>query len=352
MKTKRLFGLDLIRAVAIVLVITIHAFANSYFHTYTINGLNSYILLCLRNICLICVPLFILLTGYLKYNKKLNKDHYKSLKKILIAYVLISIITVIFDITYQHNSFDFNKHILGIFNFTTISYAWYIEMYIGLFLLIPFLNIIYHNLKTKKHKQILIITILFLSSLPYTLYNLKVLNTRIDVLPMYWKEIYIIGYYYIGMYIREYQPKINKILNILLILLVTIIQSLFMYVLAFNSTIEKTLILDYNSIFTFIIGVLIFVLLYDINTNKEVIKKPIEVISNTTLEIYLFSYMFDIITYNYANRGVVDAVSNCYKSFITNVPLVFILSLLSGIVLRYIIKLVSMIFKKRTKTLS
>ena len=352
MKTKRVFGLDLIRSLAVILVVFVHAFANSYFHTYKINGINSYILLCLRNLCLICVPLFILLTGYLKYNKKLNKDHYKSLKKILIAYLLISIITVIFDITYQHHSFDFNKHILGILNFTTISYAWYIEMYIGLFLLIPFLNLIYHNLKTKKHKQILIITILFLSSLPYTLYNLKLLNTRIDVLPMYWKEIYIICYYYIGMYIREYQPKFNKLLNIFLILLVTSIQSLFMYILSFNSTIEKTLMIDYNSIFTFIIAILVFILLYDIKTNKELIKKPIEVISNTALEIYLFSYMFDIITYNYSNRGTIDAISNCYKSFITNVPLVFILSLISGIVIKYLIELVSKLIKKESKALS
>ena len=62
--------------------------------------------------------------------------------------------------------------------------------------------------------------------------------------------------------------------------------------------------------------------------------------------------MFDIITYNYANRGVVDAVSNCYKSFITNVPLVFMLSLISGIVIRYLIELVSKLIKKESKALS
>ena len=35
--------------------------------------------------------------------------------------------------------------IIYIFNFTACPNAWYLEMYIGLFLLIPFLNIIYNN---------------------------------------------------------------------------------------------------------------------------------------------------------------------------------------------------------------
>lgn len=349
MKTKRVFGLDLVRAIAIILVIFVHAFSNCYFHTTNIHGIYSFILIFIRNIVTICVPLFILLTGYLKYNKKLNKDHYKSLKKILITYIVIAIITVIFDITYSHHSFDFSKHILGILNFSIIPYAWYIEMYIGLFLLIPFLNILYHNIKTKKHKQIFIATLLFLSAIPYSLSNLKILNTNIDILPMYWFYLYIIAYYYIGMYIREYQPKIKKSINILLIFIVTLIQAICIYLLVLNKPIEGNITIDYNSIFTFVIAILVFILLYDIKVDKNVIKKPIEIISNTTLEIFLFSYMFDVLTYNYASRGLVDAVNNCFKSFVTNVPAVFLLSLVSGIILRYIIKYVSLLISKINK---
>ena len=343
---KRVFGLDVVRSIAILLVVIVHVFMMNYFQISTIKGTSSFILLFIKNISMSCVPLFILLTGYLKYNKKLNKDHYKSIINILITYLVIAIITVLFDIFYLNNNFSFNKHILGIFNFTINPYSWYIEMYIGLFLLIPFLNTLYHNLKQKEHKQILIGTLLFLSSIPYTINNLKILNTNIDVLPMYWSGLYILTYYYLGMYIKEYNPKIKKSINILLIIGITLIQTICIYLLVYNKSIEGNIILDYNSIFTYIISVLIFILFYDLKTDKNIIKKPIEIISNTTLELYLFSYIFDKLIYEYTNRGIIDINGNCFKSLITNVPVVFILSLISGIVLRYIIKLI----KKYVKT--
>ena len=142
METKRIFGLDLVRVIAILLVVMVHVFLHNGFYIYDLHGLDSFILLVIRNICMACVPLFILLTGYLKYNKKLNKDHYKSLTKILIVYFIIAIITVLFYIFYNHNNFNVYRHIFGIFNFSINKYAWYIEMYILLFLLIPFLNTI------------------------------------------------------------------------------------------------------------------------------------------------------------------------------------------------------------------
>ena len=35
------------------------------------------------------------------------------------------------------------------------QYSWYVNMYIGLFILIPFLNTIWQNLKTEKQKKYL-----------------------------------------------------------------------------------------------------------------------------------------------------------------------------------------------------
>ena len=102
---KRVFGLDLVRTIAILLVVIVHVFMMNYFQISTIKGTSSFILLFIKNISMACVPLFILLTGYLKYNKKLNKDHYKSIINILITYLVIAIITVLFIPFYFKNSF-------------------------------------------------------------------------------------------------------------------------------------------------------------------------------------------------------------------------------------------------------
>ena len=100
-------------------------------------------------------------------------------------------------------------------------------MYIGLFLLIPFLNLIYNNLGSKKHKIVLICTMLFLTSLPtiVNIYNFRLGfsadmffndgELRNKILPFWWKSMYPVTYYFIGAYFSEYKPKIDRKLNIL-----------------------------------------------------------------------------------------------------------------------------------------
>ena len=50
--------------------------------------------------------------------------------------------------------------------FTGAPHAWYVEMYIGLFLLILFLNVLYHGLTSRRQKQVLILTLLAVTALP------------------------------------------------------------------------------------------------------------------------------------------------------------------------------------------
>lgn len=47
---------------------------------------------------------------------------------------------------------------MKITDYSAIVYAWYIEMYIGLFLLTPFLNRAYQAIPTRKQKDVLLLT--------------------------------------------------------------------------------------------------------------------------------------------------------------------------------------------------
>lgn len=53
----------------------------------------------------------------------------------------------------QGDVFDLKSFILGTLDFTGSNYSWYIEMYIGLFLLAPFLNLAYGKLKSKSKSR-------------------------------------------------------------------------------------------------------------------------------------------------------------------------------------------------------
>ena len=139
---KRIFGLDLVRSIAVIMVLSVHFFLNNGFYDLKINGFFAYLSIFLRWLFYIGVPLFIIITGYLKNNKKLNKEYYKGIRKVVISYFFISLICIIFKKYFLHDSTRLLRLFLGIFNFTTLEYSWYIEMYIGLFLLIPFFMIL------------------------------------------------------------------------------------------------------------------------------------------------------------------------------------------------------------------
>lgn len=93
-------------------------------------------------------------------------------------------------------------------------------MYIGLFLLAPFLNLAYGKLKNKKQKQVLLVTAVFLTIIPslFNIFNFGSLDwwtnpTSSDefqkLVPSWWQGFYPVAYYFVGCYIREYGLKMK-----------------------------------------------------------------------------------------------------------------------------------------------
>lgn len=84
------------------------------------------------------VPLFIMMTGYLNANKTVGRKYYRGIGRVLIAYLFFSLLTLCFKRFYLVEDISLRSMIEQILNFSAIPYAWYIEMWIGLFLLTPF----------------------------------------------------------------------------------------------------------------------------------------------------------------------------------------------------------------------
>lgn len=139
---KRVLKLDIIRIFALFCVICVHFLLNSGFYDTEVSGIKMYCLILSRSLFIICVPLFLILTGYLMNRKTISKKYYRGISRTLIIYIICSIIYSIFLKFYLKEEMTIKIFIERLLNFTGTEYAWYIEMYIGLFLLIPFLNII------------------------------------------------------------------------------------------------------------------------------------------------------------------------------------------------------------------
>lgn len=343
MEKKRILGLDVVRCVAIIFVFCVHFFLNTDFYSLTVRGGKIFFLFNLRWLFFCCVPLFLILTGYLNNKKKLEKKYYKGLIKIFISYVFIETVIFIFQKYYLHFDISLFRYTISIFGFNTGDYSWYVEMYIGLFLMIPFLNIIYNNLNNRKSKKSLIGTMLVLTAFPSFLSNLKY---DINIFPDWWVNIYPITYYFIGCYIFEYHPKVSKKILVVGIIVGLILQSSLTYFNCYGEIFNWTFLGSYGAITVTIISVFIFLLLYDLDFKNIYLAKLIEKVSVLSFDMYLFSYISDRLIYNCFK---INSTLHDVKMFFAVILCVTILSFLFSYMKELIFACIKKIFSKNKK---
>lgn len=93
------------------------------------------------------------------------------------------------------------------------QYSWYVNMYIGLYLLIPFLNRLWQVLD--KEEKILLISVLIMSTALPSIVNVfdfytdgafrnSGFSTKYSqIVPDWWKNSYPLTYYFIGTYLKS-----------------------------------------------------------------------------------------------------------------------------------------------------
>ena len=150
---KRNASLDIIRGFAVVLVACLHSIGNGSLTANHISGVSGYLLTGLWLLSASCVPLFLMLSGYLQNRKTPTVKYYVNYLHIYIPYLLLGVISLTVGALYTHQSLSVRDFVSSLVNFYTCEYSWFVMMYTGLFLLLPFLNAMYNGLETKGQKQ-------------------------------------------------------------------------------------------------------------------------------------------------------------------------------------------------------
>ncbi|MBE6572213.1 MAG: hypothetical protein E7656_08200 [Ruminococcaceae bacterium] len=353
---------DIIRIFAFLSVISVHFFMNSGFYSVPIDGARLYLMTVARCFFMVCVPLFLILTGYLMCNKKLEKGYYGRITKTLFVYVCASILCILFKKYYLMQEWGLQDTIEGTLGFTGASYSWYIEMYIGLFLIIPFLNGAYHSLESKKQKIILVGTMLCLTALPSVL-NIFVFDSfafwaepireweYTKIVPSFFTILYPVTYYYLGCFIREFKPKPNKALNALFIIVLAFAFGSFNYYRSRGSIFVSGIWQEWGALPNVIMTVLVFIFLLNLPSERlpSPVKKTLSYISDLTLGGYLLSYIFDQYFYGKLNAKV-DVVTDRIVYFVPMVAVVAISSLLLSLAVNLLYKAMCAILKSKRKT--
>jgi len=353
-------ALDVVRIFALFCVISIHFFKYSGYYSITVTGSRMYVATLMRTFFRVCVPLFIMLTGYLMKTRKPSRDYYCKLTGLLIEYLLASICCVVYQAFVDGIKFDTSaviNAICGLFAFDAAPYGWYVEMYIGLFLLIPYLNVLYGTFSDKKSKQGLILTLLILTAAPSIANNFRVdwlfhnnitiSYTHFTPVAQWWIGIYPITYYYIGAYLSEYPLDLSKSMCILLSGIVLLISGSLIFLQSYGEKFVWGSLEGNESFFTVLQATFVFSFITKISYKHLSVRmsKCLSYISKLCFSAYLVSFIFDNHFYNafgwFERRSVYGL-----ELFFAIVPLVFVCSLVLSAVINAIIRALSFCFTK------
>ena len=323
-------GPDIVRTIACIFVVAAHFYLNCGYYNEVLVGKKMFIMTACRWLFVSAVPLFFLLTGYFMLNKRADRKHYKNLITLSISYIVVSVLKMIL---YNRLYGTIYTPVGMLKNLGNYQIAWYMGMYLCLFLLIPFLNKMWHALD-EKEKRILIGTMIFLCALYPIFYT---------VAPSYFVGIYPVMYYFIGAYIREKQFDYNKIILIAITLLVSILEAVISFRFTKTGTFDWTVISTadgtYGTLFMCITGVCIFLAFYKTSVKSYALKRILASISGVSFEIYLFAGAYDAIIYQYLKRTL-NGPNEFFWWFFATVPASFIAAYFTSIIFSGIVKII------------
>lgn len=352
-------GLDLTRIIAFLSVVGVHLLHFAGFWVSCINSKGTYVMVFMVTFFRICVPLFMVITGYLYVNKEIPlekkslKKFYWKLSKIILTYVIATCFILIFQKVYQNQNMGIRKIVTNITGY--MQYSWYVNMYIGLFLLIPILNLLWKSIETKQGHLTLVIIFVVITILP-SFFNGFDLVTKgallkpwigkkhYEVFPNWWTGIYPITYYYVGAYIRKHVDvkKLNTKKLFAIFLAVFVFFGFYNIWRSYTRHYQDCEWNNWNGFQTFIITVLFFVLINSINFSKlNKASRVFSFISELTFGAYLVSWIPD----QYYHKKLIEYSSNITKRYLHS-PIIYLKIVFISLGLAFVIDcIVKILFK-------
>lgn len=317
MHSQRDIGLDISRIVAFISVACVHFFLNTGFYQQPVVGIQMYLMVLLRTMFMVCVPMFILLTGYLMSNRNIDTTpkalgaFYRHQFPIWLSYVLATTLIILYRTVFLHEPFTIAGTMQNILGFS--QYSWYVNMYLGFSLLIPFINLIWKGISSKNGAKALLLILFVLTALP------SVLNTfdfqtpgalghpwlavsNMKIVPDWWTSIYPITYYFIGAYLKKY-VNIKSLRTgwlMLLFILSVILFTANNIWRSYSKPFVWGIWQDWGSLQNMINAVLLFLILNSFCYPKgfQLGKRFLSYISSLTFSAYLCSWITDNFLYS------------------------------------------------------
>lgn len=302
-KSKRLFWADVIRVLAIFLVIQIHT--SSFLAGY--DAYNSL----LKNVLSISVPLFVMLSGSLLLGKAESYDSFfhKRIFKLLFIWLIWTLIYMIYNFYFHNdmiskeffqNGYADISHWVKFYLQYFLSVLWFIPMIFGIYLLTPFIRKLVTNFSKSDMQYFLVLWFTGFSVLPYVFNNpvFPIWNPSFVMAPIQFSGYFVLGYLIYKKNLFASWPLRLVVLGIFLPILISMIPVGNYYI--------SNLTTGFLSPGTVISALMLFTLIYRLLEAKEKYisskhRKVMEISAQSVFGVYLIHGILLDLSYGLLN---------------------------------------------------
>lgn len=279
-------NIELLRIIATIMIILLHLLVHGgVVDAATPFSVKYYVLWTLCSFCYIAVNLYVLIFGYHQC-----ESTFKVKKVFMLLLEVWFYSVIIFLVLYCTSNFNMTFQNICLVFLPTLNCAyWYITIYLGAYILSPFMNWIINRIDKEQHLLLLKVLIILFSIWPSFAFLSVTLNFGGG-----FGIVWFIVLYFLGAYIRKYyQTSQNKLKLSGLYLLFAFALPVSKFLIAhFSQATGVTVVPDsifysYNSILVFGASVCLFLLFLTFSINKAFLVKTINCIASTTLGVYL-----------------------------------------------------------------
>ena len=286
MTKKREYSFDILRIISMFMVIVVHV-SNVYSRSFGIIGNKSFFIsLVFNTISRISVPIFLMISGALLFNRSFNKKKYFQR---IIKFILLIIVWDIFYLIWEYYYLNITYTKLYMLIFTPYrAHLWFLYTILILYIIQPVLKLIFDKI-SNNFKFILLIMWFLFSTLSIINYNIA----------NYFTIFSYMGFFIIGNYLYTYikdrdLTKYNWFLIISIVCLITT-----SVLLNYFSSVKRNYF--YNIFFAYrtpfiILSSFAFFILVVYKKKKDIKNKFILMLSDVSLGVYLIHGVFLDIT--------------------------------------------------------
>jgi surface polysaccharide O-acyltransferase-like enzyme len=311
---------ELLRIVLMVMIVGIHYFLHGgVLKTLTIHDFNYYIVNIIYSFIIIAVNCFVLLSGYFGIKAKIDR-----LIKLELQVLFYSIIIFIIFVTFRIIPFGIREAITSITPIVS-SRWWFITIYILLFIVSPYVNMILNKISKGNYIKLLTIGLFLCIILPTV--KLNPLNNN-NGLSLY----NFIFLYSLGAYIKKYFNKdISKYKYLISYIVFSILIFLGNVALSIVAKKNVTMFYNYDNIFVLLSSISLFMFFKGIRIKSKFINSISPLVFGVYLihdhryvRDFIYSKIFKTSEYYNSSFLLINAVLSILTIFIVCITIEYL----------------------------